>query len=431
MIRRRIRHRMVRCIACAAALPIFALTMATAQAAGLWLYEQGTPDVGTATAGMAARAEDAATAFANPAGMTRLEESQAMVGIQPIYGDFKFDTDAATFGGGDGGNAVGWVPSGGLFYVHSLSSDLKLGISAGSYLGLGIDFDDDWAGRYYATKSELMTVFTKASVGYRINDWLSVGAAAGLVYGKLDYKAAINNALDARPDGRLEFKDNDTTVNYNLALLIEPSAGTRIGLTYITKVDLEFRDDNKITGAGPLLNAALRLSGIQGSTSQLDYTLPKQLMLSAYHELSDELAIMANIGWQNWSEFGQVGVSLAGPNARSLEMDANFSDTWHYALGARYWLDSSWSVSAGVAYDSSPVSNADRTIALPVDRQYRYAVGLQYDLRKDLTLGAAYEYMDAGDAPVSQTGGPLQGDLQGDFDSAAFHFFALNANWTF
>jgi long-chain fatty acid transport protein len=111
--------------------------------------------------------------------------------------------------------------------------------------------------------------------------------------------------------------------------------------------------------------------------------------------------------------------------------DANFSDTWHYALGARYRLDHLWSVSAGFAYDSSPVSNADRTVAMALDRQYRYAVGLQYVLRSNLTLGAAYEYMDAGDAPVNQTGGPLRGDLQGDFDGAAFHFFALNANWTF
>ena len=89
-------------------LGLLALFLASrgAQAAGLWLYEQGTPDVGTATAGMAARANDAATAFANPAGMTRLEGSQAMVGIQPIFGDMEFDVDAATFGGGDGGNAV-------------------------------------------------------------------------------------------------------------------------------------------------------------------------------------------------------------------------------------------------------------------------------------------------------------------------------------
>jgi long-chain fatty acid transport protein len=421
----------VRSITCGLIPLALILTMTTARAAGLWLYEQGTPDVGTATAGMAARADDAATAFANPAGMTRLKKSQAMVGIQPIYGDMKFDTDSSTFGGGDGGSAVGWVPSGGLFYVHSLSNDLKLGASAGSYLGLGINFNDDWAGRYNVIKNELITAFAQGSVGYRVNDWLSVGAGAGLMYGKLEYKAAINNALDALPDGRLKFEDSDTTGIYNVGLLIEPRAGTRMGLTYITKVDLKFKDDNKINGTGPLLNAALGLSGLRGSTSKLDFTLPKQLMLSVHQELNDELSIMANLGWQNWSEFGEVGLSLGGPDAKSLEVDANFSDTWHLALGARYRLNPLWSVSAGVAYDSSPVSNSDRSVAMLLDRQYRYAVGLQYELRRNLTLGAAYEYMDAGDAPVNQTGGPLTGDIKGDLDRSGFHFLALHANWKF
>jgi long-chain fatty acid transport protein len=90
-----------------------------------------------------------------------------------------------------------------------------------------------------------------------------------------------------------------------------------------------------------------------------------------------------------------------------------------------------WSVSAGFAYDSSPVSNSDRKVAMPLDRQYRFGVGLQYVLRNDLTLGAAYEYMDAGDAPVNQRGGLFRGDFKGALDRADFHFFALNANWKF
>jgi long-chain fatty acid transport protein len=60
----------------------------------------GTPDVGTASAGMASRAADAATAFANPAGMTRLDRSQLMVGVQPIYSDIKFDTDSSSSAAG-------------------------------------------------------------------------------------------------------------------------------------------------------------------------------------------------------------------------------------------------------------------------------------------------------------------------------------------
>lgn len=354
-----------------------------------------------------------------------------MVGVQPIYGDMKFDTDFSTFGGGSSSNGVGWIPSGGLFYVHDTSDDTKLGVSAGSYLGLGFDFDDDWAGRYYVTKNELITVFVQGSVGHRLSDTLSVGAGVGVVYGKLDYEAALNNLPAARPDGSIEFEDSDTAVAYNFGLLFQPREDTRIGLTYISEIDLEFEDNNKFKGAGPVLDGLLGLSGLKGSDSKLDFTLPKQVMLSAHHDLNDNLAIMANIGWQNWSEFGDVGISLDNADATSLDMDADFDDTWHYAIGARYRIDPVWSVSAGFAYDQSPVSNSNRSVAMPLDRQRRYAVGLQYQIRKDLTFGAAYEYMDAGDAPVNQSGGILRGDYAGELDSADFHFFALNMNWKF
>jgi len=413
-----------------AALTI-ALLNASAQAAGLWLYEMGTPDVGTASAGMTSRAQDAATAFANPAGMTRLQESQFMVGVQPIYSDIKSDVDVATFGGGDGGNAGGFVPAGGLFYVHSLSQDLKLGFSAGSYLGLGVDFDNDWAGRYYIQKEEFTTAFANGSVGYRVNDWLSLGAGVSIVHGELEYQAALNNQLDGGADGRIKFDDTDADIGFNAGLLIEPRRGTRVGLTYISEVDFDFKDKNLIGGAGPLLNEALQLSGLAGATTKLKWVLPEQVMLGIHQDLSDTLSIMGNVGWQNWSKFGEVGVSLDSATSRSTTVDANFDDTWHVALGARYRVSPLWSLSAGVAYDSSPVSNSDRSIALALDEQYRYAVGVLYDWRKDITLGAAFEYMDAGDASVNQKGGPLRGDLKSDFKNDNIYFLALSMNWKF
>ena len=58
-------------------------------AAGLWLYERGAPEVGTANAGVAARAQDAVTAVSNPAGMTRLDKPQLMVSVQPLIMDIK------------------------------------------------------------------------------------------------------------------------------------------------------------------------------------------------------------------------------------------------------------------------------------------------------------------------------------------------------
>ena len=403
----------------------------SAQAAGLWLYEMGTPDVGTASAGMASRAADAATAFANPAGMTRLERSQLMVGVQPIYADIKFDTDRATFGGGNGGNAGGIVPSGSLSYVESVSEDLKLGFTLGSYLGLGVEFNDTWAGRYYVQKVEFLTSIANGAVGYRVNDWLSVGGGISLVYGEFDAQTNINNLFDGGGDGRLKFDDTDTDIGWNAGLLIEPRSGTRVGLTYISKVDLKYKDRASINGAGPVLDAALRLSGLKNRQSTVHFTLPNQLMLSVYHELTPDFALMVDLGWQNWSQFGQIGVSIDAPDSTSTSVDANFQDTWHVAFGGRYRLNPVWSFSAGMAYDSSPVTDSNRSIALPLDRQYRYALGLLYALNKDITLGAAYEYMDAGSAPVDQTGGPLKGDLKCDLQNDVFHILALSMNWKF
>jgi long-chain fatty acid transport protein len=392
----------------------------------------GTPDVGTASAGMASRANDAATAFANPAGMTRLNASQLMIGIQPIYGEIRFDTEEATFGGGDGGNAGGFVPAGSLSYVHSVSDKWKLGATVGSWLGLGVQFDDDWAGRYFAQKAEFLTLALNGAAAYRVNDWLSVGGGLSLVYGELENETAVNNLQDAAPDGQLKLNANDTDVGFNAGILIEPTATTRFGLTYISEVDLKYSDDPKATGLGPLLSAALDSSGFNEADVTFDFTLPEQVMFSAYHEFNPKLAVMADLGWQNWSRFGQIGIGVDAPTqSGGGSVDAQMQDTWHSALGARYQIDPRWSVSAGFAYDSSPVVNEYRTIVLPLDRQYRYGAGVQYQWRRDATLGFAYEYLDAGSAPVDQTGGPLRGTLRGDFKDDAFHFVALSVNRKF
>ena len=93
-------------------------------AAGFWIYEMGTPDLGTASAGRAANAKDAATVFGNPAGMTSLDRSQLLVGTQLIVGDMHFNRDSGTtVAGGNGGNAAGPIPGASFYYAHSVTPD--------------------------------------------------------------------------------------------------------------------------------------------------------------------------------------------------------------------------------------------------------------------------------------------------------------------
>jgi long-chain fatty acid transport protein len=101
------------------------------QAGGFWVYEQATPDMGVGGAGRQAAGFDASIASGNPAAMTRLDRSQMEGGPLGFYADTKFKVKNATYGDNSGGNAGGFNPAASLFYVHSLSPDLKLGLGGG------------------------------------------------------------------------------------------------------------------------------------------------------------------------------------------------------------------------------------------------------------------------------------------------------------
>jgi long-chain fatty acid transport protein len=77
------------------------------------------------------------------------------------------------------------------------------------------------------------------------------------------------------------------------------------------------------------------------------------------------------------------------------------------------------------------VGDADRIPALPVDRQLRYAVGIQYDWNRDVTWGLAYEFADLGNAPINTRRGPLAGRLTGDYSPNHIQFVATNLIWKF
>ena len=72
------------------------MTAASVHAGGLIAYEVGTADVGLASAGYNARAQDASTVFTNPAGMTRLDGTQFLASGQVLYGNTEFSIDSGT-----------------------------------------------------------------------------------------------------------------------------------------------------------------------------------------------------------------------------------------------------------------------------------------------------------------------------------------------
>ena len=87
---------------------------------------------------------------------------------------------------------------------------------------------------------------------------------------------------------------------------------------------------------------------------------------------------------------------------------------------------------AGFGYDSSPIDSSEkRSPVLPLGATYRYSGGVQYDWSKDFSVGVAYTLIDAGKAKVNQSGGPLKGELKGEYDTNFIHAFNVNFVYRF
>jgi long-chain fatty acid transport protein len=403
----------------------------SARAGGLGLYEMGTPDVGLAAAGFAARAQDATTVFTNPAGMSSLDSSQVMGGMQALYGDFKFSPNSgSTVAGSDGGNAMGWAPGGSMFITQKLNKDWSFGFGILSYFGAASKYDDNWVGRYYVQKETLLGLTLTPALSYRVNDWISLGAGLNMMYGYMDMQVAVNNFGDRRPDGQLKYNDHEWGYGGNFGVLVEPMAGTRLGLTYLTEVQLSYSAVPEFSGLGPLLQAALTRRGLTSNNLDIDLNIPQMFMFSVNQDLNEKWSILGNVGWQNWSRFGSVEIGINSTDPQTLSVDAHYNDTWHVALGTQYRHSKDWTFTGGIAYDSSAVDDNNRTVTVPMGEAWRYALGAQYAFSPTLTLGASYEFIWMGDMSVNQSN-EIKGTVSGEYSQVNISVLALNVNWKF
>jgi long-chain fatty acid transport protein len=411
------------------AAAVLLLAATNVQAGGITWYEIGTPDVGTASAGRAALAMDASTAWGNPAGMSHLEGNQLMLGFQPSYFSTEFDPkEGTTVTGSNGGQAGGFEPVISGFYTHTWESSFALGVALVPSLSQNLEYSEDFVGRYFTVRSSLRTVTLNPSVSFKTSPWLSIGVGVNVVFGALDQTSAVNNEpLDpGLSDGQIRFEKEGTGFGANLGILAEPENGSRFGLTFRSPVTVGFSDGLSAQGIGPNLVAVLDSLGVLGSEVQKDVTMPQEVLLSLYQPVRDH-AFVFSAGWQRWEEFGKTDLTIPDSTSTKVTRRRFLDDTWHISGGIHYNLSEPWLLMAGYAYDTSASSNANRTLELPVDAQQRFSGGATYAASEKTTFSFAYLFLNRGKAQVEEQGA-LAGTVIGEYSSHNAHFLSLSLN---
>jgi long-chain fatty acid transport protein len=364
-----------------------------------------------AFSGLAATADDAESALTNPAGMTRLDRPAASLGglLAHGFGSFEIDEGLTTVDGGDpdSSNTPVVIPS--AYYVHPVGERWRAGISLTVPSGFGSDNGGEWAGRYYSDTYSLVYVALTPAVACRINDQWSVGVAVGINYTLSDSEVAINTLLPGRPDGRLEAELDGIGVNTTVSLLWEPSARTRFGLVYTSASEADLEGTLRIRSPGPLLD----LAGLRQLDLEVRNKLPQRLLAGVHHELDEQWSVTADVMWADFSEFGTAGVALNG-NDLAIDGEGIYDDVWIVSLCLGRQVDARLKLEAGALYVTAPVSDANRTLSMRLDRIAGLGAGARYTLDNGNRLDLSATLINYGAAPVDTGANPWRGRVVGE-----------------
>ena len=423
----------------AAVAAAIAMAAEGAAAASFGLVEHGVSGLGNAYSGGAAIAEDPTTVFFNPAGMTRLPGTRASFAVNYIKPSIQFKNQGSKLAGvfpirggdaGDGGGGV-WVPN--AYLTHAVSDRVTLGLAIDTPFGLVTDYSDEWVGRYHAVKSDLKTINVNPSVAVKLDHGLSVGAGLSALYtdvtltSMLDVAAGLaKKGFPVTPgtlDAKVKISGDDWSFGYSLGLLYELSEQTRFGMSYRKWFKPKPEGDAKFDFAAGT-PAAAGIDHTQDASAEV--SLPDSLSVSAYHALTPEWALMADVTWTNWSRTKSIPIEL---ETTSSELHLDYKDSWRYGLGLTYTPSGgplTWRV--GVASDEEPIRNSEtRSPRLPGNDRIWLAVGANYRVTDKVSVDFGYAHLFVDDA---KTNNPNEygHTLKGDYDLKV-DIVGLQLNW--
>lgn len=377
----------------------------TAGANGFSLPVQDSLQVGRAKAGTVAAASDASTVFHNPAGMTELEGEQMLAGATAIYAGYDVSNRSSTATTpGTGGAPVALVGENGhprtfevvptLFYARPMtpSRDFWVGIALTSPWGLGVQYDDDWFGRYDSIETRLTTVNLSPAMAYRITDWLSVGGGFNIEYADAKLTNALPDTLapggpSPATDGVAKLTGDGFEVGFNIGVLVKPWPRTRIGLHYRSAIQHELSGKLKVSNLPPALAAG---NGRVGADFSVD--VPDVVAIGIAHEAVQGTTLFAEAQWFNWSRFDELRATYADGRPDTVR-EQDWKDTWSFYGAIEQRLLERWILRAGAGYEPTPTVDEFRNTSLPDGDRIRVGLGLSYEWSERLRVDLAYAHV--------------------------------------
>jgi len=373
-----------------------------ANAGGFAVREQSAYGQGSSFAGVAAGGS-LSSMFWNPSTMTQmpgLQSESTVSGILPYSANNATGGPLLAFGGtGNTANAA-VVP--GSYYSYQFNPNLWIGLSVTAPFGLSVTMPDLWAGRDFgAGGTNMQTYNFTPSIAYKLSNWISIGAGVQVQYAS----AAFTKGLAAAPTQQAGISGAGYGYGFTAGVTLTPTPSTTVGLGWRSAIN------QKINGTlvlpSPAINPAFGAPFSTPGSVNTTINLPDVVSLGLRQRVSPNWTVLATVEWSNWSRIGTSAAILQPSGAPALvatipsTIPFQYKDGWFYSLGAEYQWNPQLALRAGVAYETSPITDQVRIPPLPDNDRTWLSAGASYQYSAKMSFDFAYSHIFVKSAPIN------------------------------
>lgn len=332
---------------------------------------------------------DVSTIFYNPAGLTSIRTLQASVSATAIMPRTRYVSAPTGTDMQDIAEKT-YVPYNA--YIGSpvaYKSPLSIGLGIYTPFGTGVDWGDEWTGRFLVKQMRLNTTFFQPTISWEITEDISIGA--GFVYGmgRFEYNRSLPYYDLAGNEGTSEISGRLNGVGFNAGLRIQANDDVSFGITYRSQVNMKMSNGY----ANFSVPSSIGTSYINTAV-ETTLPMPQVATVGMGWNISETVALQLEANFTGWAAFDSLRFDYEN-NSDLLQDEASprgFTSTLSLRAGVNYMVSDRFSVMLGAAYEPSPVLDEHLNPAMPYTNRLVASGGLFFQLAERLSATAMVQY---------------------------------------
>jgi long-chain fatty acid transport protein len=319
-----------------------------------------------------ATADNPSAIYYNPAGITQLEGTRALLGAYTISLKARVNLDTDDHASFSSTNTEFQLAPQTYLTWKTKDSPVALGIGIYAPFGFAIEYPDDTPFRTLAHKGKIEYLTVNPVFALKVTRSLSIGVGATINYGR----AELEQGVLAKGD-KFRFEGDGVAYGFNAGIQWNPHRMHHFGLNYRSETRLDFDGDSELEYAGfdvPTPVGPFRVPGVhRREDASAEFVFPQTVVLGYALTPTDDWIFEANVDWTDWDSLNTVTLKQ---NSGDVLLPFNWRSSFIYEFGVTKKFAHGLRTSVGYIYSENSVPNESFNPIVPDSDRHIFSVGL-------------------------------------------------------